>query len=162
MVSLKVNTLKNKLAVFVLLFLLTPIFASAATITWDGGGSDNNWNTALNWAGGVVPGSGDNVIFDGTSTKNCTINVNISVVSITINSGYTGTITQGSGNTVTIGSGNYTQNDGTFSGSDAAITINSRFDLNAGTFTATTGLMTINTTLRLMEKILYTFPRILS
>ena len=85
MVSFQVKTLKSKLAIFVFLFLLTPVLASAATITWSGGGADNNWNTALNWSGGSVPGSGDNVIFDGTSTKNCTINVNISVVSVTIN-----------------------------------------------------------------------------
>jgi hypothetical protein len=146
MVSLKVKSLKNKLAIFVLLFLLTPILASAATITWDGGGSDNNWNTALNWAGGVVPTSGDTVVFDGTSTKNCTINVNISIVGITINSGYTGTITQSSGVTITIGSSHWTQNDGTFSGGDSAITINSIFDLNGGTFTSTSATLTNNTT----------------
>lgn len=35
--------------------------------TWDGGGTDNNWSTLNNWNPDAVPGSGANVIFDGTT-----------------------------------------------------------------------------------------------
>jgi hypothetical protein len=61
--------------------------------------------------------STDAVFFDpGYSTANCTINANISVKGISINSGYTGTVTQSSGNTVTVGTSGYSQADGTFAG----------------------------------------------
>jgi hypothetical protein len=64
-----------------------------------------------------VPVSTDAVFFDpGYSTANCTINANISVKGISINSGYTGTVTQSSGNTVTVGTSGYSQADGAFAG----------------------------------------------
>lgn len=34
-----------------------------ADVLWDGS-SDNNWNTAANWSGGVVPSAGQNVVID--------------------------------------------------------------------------------------------------
>jgi hypothetical protein len=44
------------------------------TRTWDGGGgADNNWMTAANWANNVVPVAGDSLVFTGaapTSTNN--------------------------------------------------------------------------------------------
>ena len=39
----------------------------------------NNWNTAANWSGSAVPGAGDTAVFDGTSSKPVTINVNVSL-----------------------------------------------------------------------------------
>lgn len=44
------------------LFLLVPKVA-AATVTWDGGGSDNNFSTAENWSGDTVPQNGDVIAF---------------------------------------------------------------------------------------------------
>ena len=35
------------------------------SITWDGGGSDNNWSDGTNWVGGAAPGPGFSLIFDG-------------------------------------------------------------------------------------------------
>jgi hypothetical protein len=51
-------------------------------VRWDGGGGDNNWNTATNWSGDVVPGAGDVVSFfaSGYSTSSLTINVATDVV----------------------------------------------------------------------------------
>jgi hypothetical protein len=118
--------------------------ARAAVITWDGGGATNNWNDCDNWSGSTCPGTGDVATFDGTSTKNATINANISVQGIDINTGYSGIITQGAGNTVTVGSGGYDQAAGTFTGGDSAITINGAFALSAGTFTSTSGNLTID------------------
>ena len=33
-------------------------------VTWDGGGADNDWETALNWSGDAVPGADDDVVID--------------------------------------------------------------------------------------------------
>ncbi|GEM_PF-2233515 len=43
-------------------------FGSATTaVTWDGGGADNNWSTAANWVGDVVPQTGDAVLLDNSA-----------------------------------------------------------------------------------------------
>ncbi|MEP6911704.1 MAG: hypothetical protein ABI923_03055, partial [bacterium] len=119
--------------------------ASALNVTWDGGGATNNWSEAANWSGDAVPGTNDVAIFDGTSTKNATIDVNINVQGIQINSGYTntvpgtGTITQSGSSTVTVGGSGYTQSGGTFTGGSGDIDINGNFALSGGTFTASSG-----------------------
>ena len=41
--------------------------ASAADKTWDGGGGNNNWNTASNWVGDVAPVANDALFFDGST-----------------------------------------------------------------------------------------------
>ena len=67
-----------------------------ATRTWDGGGGDNLASTAANWDGpDTVPVTGDDVIFDGTSTKNCTwdLTSSVNLLSMDVQSAYTGTIT---------------------------------------------------------------------
>ena len=38
---------------------------SAAIVTWDGLGPNNNWTTALNWVGDIAPAANDAVVFDG-------------------------------------------------------------------------------------------------
>ncbi len=67
--------------------------ARAASITWTGLGSTNDWSEGANWSTGVAPGPGDVAIFDATSSKNATINVAANVSGIQISVGYTGTIT---------------------------------------------------------------------
>ncbi len=39
----------------------------AATETWVGLGSDNNWKTGANWSGGSGPAAGDILVFDGAN-----------------------------------------------------------------------------------------------
>lgn len=124
----------------------------AATYTWDGGGTDgtcggnagdgNKWSCAANWSTNIVPTSTDSVIFDATSTKNATIDASFagSVASISINSGYTGTITQARSLTL---SSTFSQSAGTFTGSSDTIDLNSGFTLGGGSFTSTSGTMTI-------------------
>src|ERR1700688_707529 len=41
--------------------LFTALNTRAATYTWNGGGADNKWSTAANWAGNVAP------VNDGTA-----------------------------------------------------------------------------------------------
>ncbi len=68
--------------------------ATLVTRTWDGGGVTNNWSDAANWSGDVVPTSDDSAVFDSTSTKNCTIDVNIpGPLLINLNAGYSGALT---------------------------------------------------------------------
>lgn len=59
----------------------------AATRTWDGGGSDDNWSTATNWDTDTAPVNGDDIVFtlansDINSTNDFS---NLTVNSITVN-----------------------------------------------------------------------------
>lgn len=64
-----------------------------ATCTWTNGASTALWNNAGNWSCAQVPTSSDAVVFDATSTDNCTLNVDAqSLASIDVQSGYSGTL----------------------------------------------------------------------
>ncbi len=47
--------------------------ALLSVCTWDGGGSDNKWSTAANWANDVAPVANDSLVFSG-STRTATTN----------------------------------------------------------------------------------------
>jgi surface protein len=68
-------------------------FTELGTIYWTGTAEDNNWSNRENWSTVTVPAVGDDIVFDGTSTKNCLIDEAAEVKSLSVNSGYTGTIT---------------------------------------------------------------------
>jgi len=84
----------------------SPSARAASTVTWDGGGGDNNWTTAANWVGDVAPVAGDSLIFDATGvaarpTANNDLTLGTSFGSITISAaGYTIT-----GNSVSLTTG---------------------------------------------------------
>ena len=93
----------------------------AATVTWNGGGSDAYWTDASNWTGGVVPGSSDVAEFNDTCVSNCSvaINASTSVLGISVSSSFRGSITQDTGSSITIGSSGFYMdgaNNGVFSG----------------------------------------------
>ncbi len=131
-------------------FLLTLSMsqAFAATCTWNAG-SAGNWSDPSNWTncGGVAPQAADTVVFDGTSVENCTINTDITVAHLQLNSGYTGVVSQGTSN-ITV-DGAYTQAAGTFTGGSGNFLLGTywaawdRFTLSGGTFTAPSGTFTI-------------------
>lgn len=74
--------------------------------TWDGGGSDSSWSTAENWTDDVVPSSTDDVLFNGTSVKDCDLaGGTVTIKSLAFTSAYTGVFDFGTGNTLNI-SGN--------------------------------------------------------
>lgn len=77
--------------------------AASATAVWDGGGSTNNWSEAANWVGDTIPIAVNNVIFNGTSSKNATIDASFAgtIKSITLADGYTGEVTLARSLTVT-------------------------------------------------------------
>ncbi len=62
------------------------------TYTWDGGGTDNNWSTALNWDLDAVPGTGDVISIPG----NFTVDYDAGVTT----SSYASITLSGSGNTL--------------------------------------------------------------
>ena len=66
---MKIKRLRlSSIAVAYIVSFLAPLAlfipqASAATVTWDGEGSDNNWSTATNWSADTVPSNGDTLVF---------------------------------------------------------------------------------------------------
>lgn len=125
------------------LFFAAP--AEAATRTWDGGGgADTKWSTAANWSSNSIPGSSDIARFNNTSVNNCSIDVDINVAGIDVQSTYTGTITQGANNSITVGSSDFKVAAGTFTGSSNSIDCNDAFTLSGGVFTSTTGTLFID------------------
>ncbi len=115
--------------------------AMAAVVVWDGGGATNNWSEAANWLGDILPGATDIATFDGTSVKNATISAAVNVAGITINPGYTGTLTQAAGVNITLGASGFVQADGSFSGGTTTIDVNGPFSLTGGSFGSTSGTL---------------------
>ncbi len=86
---------------FVLLVVLSEKVI-AANVTWTGGPeADNLASNPSNWSGNMKPQNGDDVVFDSTS-KDCTWDLNVSLASLSIKSGYTGKVTLSSSSTLTI------------------------------------------------------------
>lgn len=120
---------------------------SAATRTWDGGGgADTNWSTDANWSSDTEPVSGDTVVFDNTSDNNSVVDAGFTgvVTSVSINSGYDGTITLARSLQT---SGSYSQAAGSFTAANQTLTVNTTFALSGGTFTASSGTTSVGTAL---------------
>src|ERR1043165_6193861 len=67
---LNVLRLRALLVALVLLGSGALVDATAATVTWTGGGADGNWSNSLNWTNGttnVVPAANDALVFAGTT-----------------------------------------------------------------------------------------------
>jgi len=128
----------------------------AEIYVWDGEGSTELASEAANWyqdIGGVIvndvlPTNNSHVLFDDTSTKDCTWDLDASAVtvcSLTLGTGYTGTLTQGDVD-IGIGDGGYLQKAGTFTGSgDAGRTFRTagNFHKTGGTLTNTLSLIMV-------------------
>jgi hypothetical protein len=110
-----------------LFLLLFSSQAFAAQRYWVGNNGANT-NIAANWkttnptacGGGNAPAgptAADDLIFDPDCDNGAAINANLSANTITLQSGYTGTVTQSAGVTVsTDAAGGYNQAGGTFTG----------------------------------------------
>jgi hypothetical protein len=124
--------------------------ASDATKTWASAGS-NSWNTSGNWSPTTVPATTSNVVFDGTSTVNCSIDATSggsSIADLSLNSGYTGTLTENAAIGVTTsGAAGITISAGTFTGSSGLVTVSTagKLTISGGTFNAGTGGITAST-----------------
>lgn len=106
---------------------------------WDGDGADNNWSTAANWTDDTVPTSTQDAVFNGTSTKNSTVDLNFNgsntIANVVITTGYTGTITTATNLTIT---GAFSQSTGTFdvNTNDNIVDVGTNVTLTGGTFEA--------------------------
>src|SRR3990170_9026802 len=102
------------MAAVVVAALIAAPQVQAATRTWDGGGLTNLWSDPLNWSSNLVPTPLDTAVFDGTSVKNATMDIPVSVLGLSINAGYSGTITQAPGMTLAVAGSNFSQSAGVF------------------------------------------------
>src|SRR3954468_23870446 len=59
----------SRLVIIVLILIAGTIAAYPATRTWDGGGTDANWQTAANWSGDVAPSAGDDLVFPASGAQ---------------------------------------------------------------------------------------------
>jgi hypothetical protein len=103
--------------------------------------SNSVWNNAANWStvaggpgGAGVPTAADAVYFESNKPTNCTIDMNATMYSLNIQTGYTGTINQGT-NTMSVGSA-ASFGDGIFQGGAADVTVNGPFAISGSKFTA--------------------------
>ncbi|MDX1765359.1 MAG: S8 family serine peptidase [Candidatus Saccharimonadales bacterium] len=69
--------------------------------TWDGGGSTNDWSDAANWTNDLLPDLYSQVTFDGTSTKDVNIDVDVDLMTLDFDPAYTGSVTVDGKRTVT-------------------------------------------------------------
>lgn len=62
---------------------------AAATVTWDGGGSDDNFSTAENWTGDAVPQANDDLVFPANAGTDTTLvnDLGVSFNDVTVNGG---------------------------------------------------------------------------
>ncbi|MEO7992569.1 MAG: T9SS type A sorting domain-containing protein [Chryseolinea sp.] len=106
----------------------------------------SNWNDPMNWsttAGGTggagVPTSIDAVIFNDVKDANFTLDADVTMESLTMEAGYSGTFNQGS-HTIIANNGAVLAG-GTFSGGSADIIVNGPFALSGTAFTSTSGTL---------------------
>ena len=140
----------NRMLMLVLCLMLTSEAYSQTIRTWTNGNGTNLWSDAGNWSGGVVPtGIANRALFNGTSTANCTIDVNVSCDGIEMTSAYTGTITQSGSVTISLDNSDFIQAGGTFNaGSGSFSTVNAgTFTVSGGAFNAGSGNISLTGTL---------------
>ena len=132
-----------------LVFILSLSFQTQAANRFWVSAAPSNWNNTANWsnvsggAGGFsVPVAGDAVTFNNIRRGNCTIDIAVNILSLTINAGYTGTITQGA-HAITIAN-DATFSAGLFLGGSSNITIGGNFTLNGTNFTSTSAILEID------------------
>jgi hypothetical protein len=129
----------KKLIAVLLIFSATLGFSQ--TVTWTNGNGTNIFSDPLNWSTSAVPSNADNVVFDGTSTANCTIDMDIDVNSISINAGYTGIVDAASTNPII--ESTFTQAAGTFLSTDQILTIGGNMTATGGTFSHMNGVVEV-------------------
>ena len=141
---MRTNYFKNSTKKVMFIFSLA--FCSlgfSQTFTWNGLGATNNVDDPGNWVGGVAPGfvtGAENLIFDGTSTKNCDFNIDISIGNLAMNAGYTGTI---DGLVSFPSFTSFNQASGTFLSTSNDLSILTSYVKTGGTFTHNGGSVSI-------------------
>jgi hypothetical protein len=109
--------------------------------TWTGGGGNDDWRTAGNWHGGVMPDNTQTAVFDATCSTNCsaTMYVDTEVLGLEMNTGYNGSVSKISGAPFPrLDVSEFTIRSGTFNGGDFLVDIEGRFIQSGGVFNAPT------------------------
>ena len=120
-------------------FALKKSKAASTTCYWVGDTSPANWNDATHWSdtsggagstcdGGTVPGSDDDVVFDGGSTNGVTIDVDINIASLTLTADYTGIFDNATNNKNINVAGNVTMDNTQTNMGDGTWTVSGDFD----------------------------------
>jgi autotransporter-associated beta strand protein len=119
-------------------FVLTSI---VSTLTWDGGGADNNWTTAANWVGDVAPIPGDVLVFSdlGVTVRNSPSNNFAAASQFTINVTNTANSYTFGGNSVDLVGSGFTQSGGGSNTLNQSLLGAAGLSLSAGTLTVSTG-----------------------
>jgi hypothetical protein len=141
--------MKLTISCLCLVFILyLPCQTKAANRFWISA-APSNWNNTANWsnvsggAGGFsVPVAGDAVTFNNVRRGSCLIDAAVNILTLTINAGYTGTITQGA-HTMAVAN-NATFSAGLFLGGSSDISIGGNFTLNGTNFTSTSATFEID------------------
>ncbi len=120
--------MKYFLRIFVFVFFTFISASSSFSATWNGGGANNLASNAENWAGSVLPPSGDSILFDGTSSKYCTWDLSPEYTVLVIDGGYSGAVKIDTAGTITL-SGTYIAPDAP-SGLTATAIAAARIDLS--------------------------------
>jgi fibronectin-binding autotransporter adhesin len=117
-----------------------PITVAASSLTWDGGGANNNWSSGANWLGDFAPGLvGDSLTFAGTLRLAPDMNAGYNVAGLTFD-GTAGAFTLGSSTGSTL-----TNSAGIVNNSANPQTVNVPMVLTAAqTFNAAVGNLTVN------------------
>ncbi|GAA5497388.1 hypothetical protein Rhal01_03582 [Rubritalea halochordaticola] len=106
--------------------------AQAASIAWDGEGSDGIWQTGLNWDTNSVPTAADDVTISNGDTVTYVPGGDLTVDggSVTVSGG--STLTQTASNWARINNGTLTLNDSTFSRAGGNVVLAFNTDNNSG------------------------------
>lgn len=120
-----------------------------------GDAGSTNTNDAANWTitnpaalgclttgGGAAPADGDTIIFDADCDTDATVNASLTVSSLQMDSGYTGTV-DGSTNTMDI-NGNVTIAGGTLTATSGTFTVSGNWAKTGGTFTSGSNTVTFD------------------
>jgi len=143
---------------------VTPILAGSSSVdagndvNWDFGnrywvGSDlacdGSWNDTDCWSyasggsgGATLPGVSHNVYFDSADTANCSIDTNVSVYGLNLETGYTGTITGNALYTVNVSNVLY-QYDGVLNLNGSDFISSSHVYMNGGSLSSGTGSFSV-------------------
>lgn len=145
--KIAIFTFTSVLAGAFALWITTPD-AFAATLYWVGADGANT-SVASNWKitnptgcgggdAGSAPGLSDTAIFDADCDNGATIDSSWTISNLTMDSGYTGTVTQSAALTPST----FSQSGGTLTGGSANIDVGTGgFTLAGGTFTSTSGTL---------------------
>lgn len=133
------STFVSLFCAFLFGFSTKIVSAATTTCNWtnNGGAGDNNWNTASNWDCAVVPDNTKDVVIGSANNYPLTINGSATAASLTVNSGYTQTITANASltlNTAQGGTGSFTLSAGTYNANATTITVPGSWNVSTGIF----------------------------